>query len=161
MKRFGVALVAAVVLGLFVAAPALAGVSPTPSPTGSCYPPSSCPTAGHSGRTITGSNWCPGSEVQIFVDGDLVGTAHVASDGTFTFTLPNSVGPGTHHIEVVGLAPDCRTTVTRGFTIVLGGGGGTAFTGANISMGLLILGALLIVGAGALVAGRRRRITVK
>jgi LPXTG-motif cell wall-anchored protein len=161
MKRFGVALVAAVVLGLFVAAPALAGVSPSPTPSQACYPPSSCPTAGHSGRTITGANWCPGSDVQIFVDGNLVGTAHVASDGTFTFTLPASVGPGSHRIDVVGLAADCSTTRTVSFTLVLGAGGGTAFTGANVSMGLLIVGALLVVGAGALVAGRRRRATIK
>ncbi|MBI2237914.1 MAG: LPXTG cell wall anchor domain-containing protein [Actinobacteria bacterium] len=37
-----------------------------------------------------------------------------------------------------------------------GGGGGTAFTGANISLGLVLLGALLLLGIGSLIVSRRR-----
>jgi hypothetical protein len=36
------------------------------------------------------------------------------------------------------------------------GSGGTAFTGANVSTGLMWLAALVVVGALALYAGRRR-----
>lgn len=39
---------------------------------------------------------------------------------------------------------------------VAGGGGGTAFTGANISLGLVLLGALLLLGIGSLIVSRRR-----
>ena len=37
-----------------------------------------------------------------------------------------------------------------------GGGGGTAFTGISLSLGLIIVGVLLVVGVVALVASRRR-----
>jgi hypothetical protein len=37
-----------------------------------------------------------------------------------------------------------------------GGVGGTAFTGANVSTGMLLLAALVVVGALALFASRRR-----
>lgn len=39
---------------------------------------------------------------------------------------------------------------------VAGGGGGTAFTGANITLGLVLLGALLLLGIGSLIVSRRR-----
>jgi Big-like domain-containing protein len=159
MKRFGMALVATlvVVMGLAFAGPASAGTS--------CYP--SCPTSGGSGGTITGSGWCPGSDVTISVDGDVVGTATVAGDGTFSFDLPSSVDTTVDHtITVEGLQSDCTTPFTDTFVLGgtgagAGGGGGTAFTGANISVGLLALGALLIVGAGALLASRRRGVAAK
>ena len=45
-------------------------------------------------------------------------------------------------------------------TVVHGGGGGkTAFTGANISLGLILVGALVVAGIVALVASRRRAST--
>ncbi|MFL5766981.1 MAG: hypothetical protein ACJ758_03950 [Actinomycetota bacterium] len=37
-----------------------------------------------------------------------------------------------------------------------GGGGGVAFTGANVSLGMIVLVALVAVGVAALVIGRRR-----
>jgi hypothetical protein len=151
MKRLGMVLVATlvVVMGLALAGPASAGTT--------CYP--SCPTSGGNNGTITGAGWCPGSDVTISVDGSVVGTATVAGDGTFSFDLPNSVDLTVDHtITVEGLQSDCTTPFTD--TFVLGGtgtnGGGTAFTGSNISVGLLVFGALMIVGAGALLASRRR-----
>ena len=161
MKRFSLAIVATlvVVMGLAFAGPASAGTT--------CYP--SCPTSGGSDGTITGAGWCPGSDVTISVDGEVVGTATVAGDGTFSFDLPDSVDTTVDHtITVDGLQTDCQTPFTD--TFVLGGSGaggdgnggdGTAFTGANISVGLLALGALLIVGAGALMASRRRGVAAR
>ena len=142
-----------VVMGLAFAGPASAGTT--------CYP--TCPTSGGSDGTITGSNWCPGSDVTISVDGDVVGTATVAGDGTFSFDLPASVDTTVDHtITVEGLQADCTTPFTDTFVLGgTGGGGGTAFTGANISVGLTALGALLIVGAGALLASRRRGVAAK
>jgi LPXTG-motif cell wall-anchored protein len=147
MKRIAGALVIALALGALFVAPANAA---------GCYP--GCqPGAGGSGRTITGDHWCPNSTVTIFVDGDKVGTAQVGGDGTFSFTLPDSVHDGTHTITVEGLKDDCSTVADVSFTLVLGT---TAFTGSDISIGVLALAALLIVGAGALIASRRRRVTI-
>ena len=163
MKRFGMALVATllVVMGLALAGPASAGTA--------CYP--TCPTSGGSGSTITGAGWCPGSDVTISVDGDVVGTATVAGDGTFSFDLPDSVDTTVDHtITVDGSQSDCTTPFTDTFVLGETGtnppvpgstGGGTAFTGATISVGLLAFGALLIVGAGALLASRRRGAATK
>jgi LPXTG-motif cell wall-anchored protein len=147
MKRIAGALVIALALGALFVAPANAA---------GCYP--GCqPGAGGSGRTITGDHWCPNSTVTIFVDGDKVGTAQVGADGTFSFTLPDSVPDGTHTITVEGLKDDCSTVADVSFTLVLGT---TAFTGSDISIGVLALAALLIVGAGALIASRRRRVAI-
>jgi LPXTG-motif cell wall-anchored protein len=152
MKRLGMVLVATlvVVMGLALAGPASAGTA--------CYP--SCPTTGRSNGAITGAGWCPGSDVTISVDGDVVGTETVAGDGTFSFDLPTSVDLTVDHtITVEGLQSDCTTPFTDTFVLGAEGtnpGGGTAFTGANISIGLVALGALMIVGAGALLASRRR-----
>jgi hypothetical protein len=160
MKRFLLALVATLTLGLFLMTPAVAGVSPSPPPD--CYPDSCTPGVGHNGRDITGSNWCPNTTVSIFVDGVKVGTADVGADGSFTFTLPNSVGPGSHTVVIKGQAPDPNggcSPATKTFTVVLGGSG-TAFTGAHgINTAEIAGAALLIVGAGALIAGRRSRRT--
>jgi hypothetical protein len=156
MKRLSLALVGALVVVMSL------GFMGSASAAG-CYP--SCPTAGGSDGTITGSDWCPGTDVTISVDGDVVGTATVASDGTFSFDLPSSVDLTVDHdISVTGTAADCSTTKTVTFVLGAsggGGGGGTAFTGANVSVGLLALGALLIVGAGALLASRRRGVAAK
>ncbi len=43
-----------------------------------------------------------------------------------------------------------------GGTAVSGAGGGTAFTGANISLGLILLAALVVAGIAALAVSRRR-----
>jgi hypothetical protein len=151
MKRFSMVLFAALAMSLLAAGPALAAYSP--------------PQVSGSDGTITGSNWCPGSDVTISVDGDAVGTATVDADGNFSLDLPASVDTSVDHdISVTGLGSDCTTPQT--VTFVLGasgtnGGGGTAFTGANVSVGLLALGALLIVGAGALLASRRRGVVAK
>ncbi len=44
-----------------------------------------------------------------------------------------------------------------GHARLLGTAGETAFTGANLSVGALIVGALVVIGLGALIAGRRRK----
>jgi hypothetical protein len=156
MKRFLVAVVATLTLGLFLVSPALAG-------TPTCYAGSCTPGVGHNGRDISGDNWCPNTTVTIFVDGVKVGTAQVGADGTFTFTLPPSVGPGTHTVRIEGMAPNANggcSPHTETITIVLGGSGATAFTGAHgINTAEIAGAALLIVGAGALIAGRRSRRT--
>jgi Bacterial Ig domain len=154
MKRVLMAVVVAALatfsIGLFVGSASAAS---------SCYPVS-CPGASGSGRTITGSDWCPGSTVKIYVDGSLVGTATVDANGNFTFTLPSSVPPGTHTITVKGLDASCQTNRTVTFTDVLGATGGTAVTGADLKVGALAAVALMFVGAGALLAGRRRRVAI-
>jgi hypothetical protein len=37
-----------------------------------------------------------------------------------------------------------------------GGGGGVAFTGANVTLGMIVFVALVAVGVAALIVGRRR-----
>jgi hypothetical protein len=147
MKRIGLAVLAALAMGLFVAGPALAQ---------SPYPVQD-PTIDVDDRTVTGQDWCPGSTVTIFVDGDEVGEADVDADGNFTFEIPDSVSDGEHDIVVEGLKSDCTTVFSAEETAVLGAP--TAPTGANVTVGVIAIAALLIVGAGAVIAGRRARIT--
>jgi hypothetical protein len=136
---------------------------------------------------VTGGNWCPNGTVDIYLDGTILvaNDVPVAADGTFstTVTIPPGTSPGPHTLTVVGFDSSCQGTPVeqvRDITVLSGGGqgpggggvqaGGAAgapsggnlpFTGSNISAGMLILFALLIVGAVSLVAGRRRASHVK
>lgn len=166
MKRLGIALVITATLGLmFVAAPSA-------SAAGCKYPPCPPPTVGvgndhptPGGSTdLSGAHWCPNSTVQIFLDGKFVGNAQVDSTGHFTFNLhiPPNISPGAHTITFKGLDSTCDNLVTLNMGITIGqsgAGGNLPFTGSNISVGVLLLFALLIIGATSLVAGRRRKMT--
>jgi len=105
-----------------------------------------------------------------------LGTAKVDSTGHFSIpvTIPPGTPPGPHTIIGVGRAYDCQETRVESRNIVVGGwhrggnqggnvpfpgageGGNLPFTGGNISVGVIILAALLLVGAVSLLLGRRR-----
>ena len=159
MKRFGIALVMATALGLWAAAPAAAQYNP---PTAGVD--DSNPSPGGT-TTVSGANWCPGSTVDIFFDGNKIATAQVDSNGHFSkeITIPSNASPGQHTITVTGLDFQCEEVRSVNITITIGGAGGAglAFTGANISVGAVILAALVIVGLAALTAGRRRKATAE
>ena len=171
MKRAGTAVF---IVLLLVAIPATAfaqSQSPPPSPT---YPPDIPPSIDvgptdpdPGGQvTVSGRGWCPGSTVDIYLDviddAHYLGTATVGQDGTFTtkVTIPPNTPPGPHTILVSGLAYNCTDTRVMSRTIVVGGeteGGTLPFTGSsNLTWGLLVLVALVAIGAVTLVAGRRR-----
>lgn len=157
MKRFVAALLVAGVLAAITALPAAAQP---------CYPDCPPPEVSFGGDgNLTGTFWCPGSTVSIYVDGGFVGTAQVDQNGEFKFPLHN-LSPGNHVIEIIGLDSTCEEVRTVRLNVNIAGGttGGRSalpFTGSNISVGVLLVGALAIVGATALVAGRRRRATAE
>ncbi len=65
-------------------------------------------------------------------------------------------------VMVIGLAGSAlaqEVTESPSPTTTVRGGGGTAFTGADVSMGLVILAALVVVGIAALFVARRRTAT--
>lgn len=185
MNRIGRVLVLTTLVAMFI--PAFAqSASAACNPGDPGYP--SCPPTVSVDNTnprpgdavvVSGSNWCPGSTVQIFLDGVSVGSALVNGTGDFStsITIPLGTSPGPHDITVQGLDGSCQTPQTGVRTIVVSGAGGhqggggvsgggivggaaqggnLPFTGSNISAGMLILFALLMVGAVSLVAGRRR-----
>ena len=152
MKRFVAALLVAGVLAAVTAVPASAQP---------CYPDCPPPEVSFGGDdNLTGEFWCPGSTVSIYVDGAFAGTAQVNANGQFNFPLKN-LSPGNHVVEVIGLDSTCEEVRTVRLNVNVAGGttGRSAlpFTGSNISVGVLLIGALVIVGATALVAGRRRK----
>jgi hypothetical protein len=147
--------------------------NPPPSPTYPPQPPPEIdvgPTNPDPGDmvTVTGRNWCPGSEVDLYLDviddAHYLGTATVDKNGQFTqgVTIPPGTSPGPHEILASGLAYNCVDSRVMSRTITVGGqgaqgGGELPFTGSNISLGLLVLAALVIGGAVSLVAARRRQ----
>src|SRR5262249_47707157 len=142
MKRLGIALVITATLGLmFVAAPSASakkcGYPPCPPPTVGVGDTN--PTPGSIDH-LSGDNWCPGSTVQIFLDGTFVGNATVDSNGHFDFGLhiPPNIDPGEHIITFKGLDSTCDHLVTLHLSIFISGaaaGGNLPFTGSNISVG--------------------------
>lgn len=148
MRRLGI-VAATTALFLLVAAPAFAQY---PDPTVSVRV-----AAG----VISGSNWCPNSDVTLLLDGDQIGTAAVGSDGTFSvdFSPPSGTSPGEHTVRARGLEDDCSTPASATDTFVLGEEG-VAFTGVNgsrITLGVAIAIGLLVAGGLLLFAARRRR----
>jgi len=182
----GSALAGAVLFALVLPGSATAAtVSPSP-PVDRCYPTcpptvdvnDTTPSAGET-IIVSGNNWCPNSTVDIYLDvvdaAHYLGTAKADSSGHFSIavTIPPNTPPGNHTIIAVGLAYNCQETKTRSRTITVmihGHGGGNVpfpggpgagegnlpFTGGNISVGVSILAALLLVGAASLLLGRRR-----
>lgn len=168
MKRIGRVLAVVTLVAMFIPAfvqTASAACNPGDPGYPSCPPSISVdntnPSAGDQ-VAVSGSNWCPGSTVEIFLDGVSVGTAVVDGSGSFStdITIPAGTAAGPHEITVEGLDSTCQNPQTQSRTITVGGagqgGGNLPFTGSNISAGLLILMALIVVGAVSLVAGRRR-----
>jgi len=167
MKRLGIAVVLAAAVGVLMAQPASAGPY-APPPTVSVG--NTNPSAGSS-TLVSGNNWCAGSTVSVYLDGAFVGTATVGADHKFDFDLflPNNISPGSHTITVVGLDQACESTQSVQVGIVIaggaaGGGGGAGalpFTCSNVSVGFLLLIALVLAGGIALIAGRRRRVATE
>jgi hypothetical protein len=159
MRRTGIAVLLAAAVGLSVASPALA--YPVPPPTVTCHL-DSVQAGGNVG--ISGHNWLADSSVVLTLQSNPVflGTEQTDSNGTFSTTvqIPSDTTPGQH--QIVGTGRDqngdpaqasCPIVVTAAGA----GPGGVAFTGTNVSLGLIILAVLVVAGLGFLVAGRRRK----
>lgn len=149
MRKIARALVGSFLLTAFLAAPALAQTYPPDEPTvevsdSTVFP---CGTV-----TVTGENLVPGTTVNITFDGEVIGSAVVGSDGTYSVvvTIPCDTAPGTYVLGAGG--------ATTQITVLAAGGGvsGVPATGANLGAGIFILGALLVAGVTALVLTRRR-----
>lgn len=92
----------------------------------------------------------------------MLGQTTVASDGTFsdTVTIPADTRPGKHVLQLRGLSMKNGTPFVVVVLITVTPAGAPshdlAFTGANISAGVLILIVLMAMGIGALAVTRRR-----
>jgi hypothetical protein len=103
--------------------------------------------------TVSGEGFLPGETVNVFFDDQQVASVTAGDDGSFTVTITApDAAPGQHTVTAVGEESGSDSSAT--VTCVTGAA--VAFTGANISMGLILLAALVAVGAVALYAGRRR-----
>jgi hypothetical protein len=104
--------------------------------------------------TVFGEEFIPGVPVSIQFDGQEIASVTPGDDGTFsvTITLPEAAA-GTHTITAVqpGSEPASAT-----FTCVVAAAPGLAVTGGNVQVWMLLVAGLVVVGAVALVAGRRR-----
>jgi hypothetical protein len=102
--------------------------------------------------TVVGEGFVPGSSVDLFIDGDQVATVTADQNGEFSVTIQApDLGTGQHTVTA-----ESSTGQTASATVTCVGAAAVAFTGRNISLGLVLLVVLLAVGAAALFAGRRR-----
>ncbi len=111
---------------------------------------------------VVGDHFRPNSSPAVVVDGEVVGHADVSNDGTFAFTLPDSVGPGPHAITVAGTSATltCGSGKVLGEVVVPAAGaesGGLAFTGTQIALLAVTAAALLAIGIAMVILGHRRR----
>ncbi|MGH2739789.1 MAG: hypothetical protein ACRDH6_04800 [Actinomycetota bacterium] len=113
-------------------------------------------------QTVSGSDWQPHSTVVIeFIasPAQVIGRARVNANGDFSteVSVPAS-GFGTHTIRVRGFAADGspRTIETTITCLAQVSPGVLAFTGANITVGGILLLTLVVIGTSTYVAGRRR-----
>ena len=148
MMRVARGLVGSIVMTAFLAGPALAQGYPPGAQTieisDSTVNP--CDTI-----TVSGENLVAGITVEITFDGQVIGTAVVGADGTYSTTvqIPCATAPGTFVLSAGGVS----TQIT---VLAAGGAIGGPGTGANLGAGILIMSALFGVGVIALVATRRR-----
>jgi LPXTG-motif cell wall-anchored protein len=93
-----------------------------------------------------------------------VASATAGADGGFeaTFTVPASAAAGEHTVEATGVDPAGQPLVLSANVRVIGDGGGAGLprTGSSSSAPLTAAGVgLVVLGAGAVFAARRRRAT--
>ena len=114
------------------------------------------PVAGQS-ITVTGADLVPGpGTLVLHSDPVTLGAVTVAPDGTFTatVTIPADTVPGAHEIELVN-ASDAVTAVAA-ITVQAAPAAGLASTGTDAGPGIALGVLLLLLGAGAAMAARRR-----
>src|SRR5919106_6989149 len=101
---------------------------------------------GEEPTTISGSGFVPNTPVDIFFDGQHIGDATPNAAGEFTATVtPPAAAAGQHVIEAIQVIGD-ETAITASATLTCVAAAEVAFTGANITVGLLLLAGLLLVG---------------
>ena len=150
-------IVALAAVAVLIAAPASAQYPPDAADIAISDAAIDCPSG--ETLTITGEGFIPNEPaVRIFFDGEEIARVFPSDDGTFSVTVdPPGAAAGEHTIQarqfVAAEEPD---EIVASATLTCVAGAAVAFTGANISMGLILLAALVIVGVGALVAARRR-----
>ncbi|GAA1494891.1 lamin tail domain-containing protein [Curtobacterium herbarum] len=119
----------------------------------------SAPASARAGQTITVTmgRGHAGERVAVFLYSApvLIGTPVVAADGSVQVTIPADTTAGAHRIAVVGA--DGVLIGWSPITITTAGTGQLAFTGAELASGSAAALLLLALGAGLLVARRRRR----
>jgi LPXTG-motif cell wall-anchored protein len=105
--------------------------------------------------TFCGDGFAPNSEVDIAVDGEVIGTVTTDADGEFCTTV-TLTGAGSHTITGVGVGANGGTrTVTAVVTVVAGG---LPRTGSDSILPAIGLGlALVALGTGLVYGVRRQR----
>jgi hypothetical protein len=141
---------------LAVAGPAQAGPYP---PKGARVGVSDSTVTPGQTIVVSGSKWFPGSTVNVSFDDPVEKTAQVDGSGNFatSITIPTATRLGQHTITVTGLAAN-DVAATRTLVVnVLASGPGLAFTGANVTVWMVVIPVFAIVGLGLLLMSRRRR----
>jgi len=102
--------------------------------------------------TVSGDGFVPGDTVTVTFDGESIGSATVDEQGEFSVEVTAPDAAAGSHTVTASNSDSASATVS----CVGPAAPGVAFTGANITVGLLLLVGLLVAGAGALLLGRRR-----
>lgn len=111
------------------------------------------------GFTLTGTEWGAGEQLTVTFESVpvVLGTITTAADGTFSFTgrVPDAAGAGAHTI-VITPAASTLPTVRFGVTVraVLAATGADVGWAPVAALGLLALGALLVLGRRAAARAR-------
>lgn len=159
--------------------PGTSGAQTAPT-DGNCDPIYGCPTTtpttlnpqcemsvneARPGDTVTAevTGVAPGTELQVSFNGEIVasGVADAEGKASIQFTVPN-LEEGQYRVFVTGAGVSAECSLDPGFAVLgneqgNGGGGGLAFTGANVAILVAVGLAMLIAGRAVLESSRRRR----
>ncbi|HEX2032537.1 MAG TPA: hypothetical protein VHL78_14255 [Actinomycetota bacterium] len=106
--------------------------------------------------TVTGTEFTPGGDVTVLFDGDVIATTQADAAGNVAVEIALPEASAGEHVVTLVDETSGKSVSTTLVCVGAAAAPGLAVTGGDFKVWMLLVGGLIVIGAVALVAGRRR-----